>query len=165
MSLALWLVLFGRNTSRSWCNEMQLHFQGSLQLLHNGYLSWNSRTSKSIQSRKRSWKDSTESECQKKGTKSGEHLIKKHGEQYVQLYQSQCNLWTKENHVYKHWAGVFLTIFFLHAQDNSPTSKKCRRDISNNDPFEGIAYQTDFDWMICLTIRCVHGLYFNFILI
>ena len=50
----------------------------------------------------------------KKGTKSGEHLIKKHGEQYVQLHQSQSNLQTKENHLYKCWEGVFLTIF-LHS--------------------------------------------------
>ena len=49
---------------------------------------------------------------QKKGTKSGEHLIKRHGEYYVQLYQSQCNLQTKENHVYKCWEGVFLTNIF-----------------------------------------------------
>jgi hypothetical protein len=90
-------------------------------------------------------KDSFESESQKKGTKSGEHLIKKHGEQYVQLYQSQCNLRTKENHVYRCWEGVFFDKYFFHAQTNSPTSKKHRREISNDDPFEGIAYRKDFD--------------------
>jgi hypothetical protein len=86
-----------------------------------------------------------DTETQKKGTKSGEHLIRKHGEQYVSLYQSQCTLRTTEIHLYKRWEGAFFDKFFYHAQSNSPTSKKRKRTTIENDPLESIAYRTDFE--------------------
>ena len=87
----------------------------------------------------------SDTEAQKKGKNSGEHLIRKHGEQYVSLYQSQVTLRTTEIHLYKRWEGAFFDKFFYHAQNNSPKSNKRKRLTNENDPFESIEYRTDFD--------------------